>query len=362
MKYTYQVSQDDYLAMLASMIRKQDAKPFRRLLLVLLTIGQMGMALWLCLTRLEKSQRVLLMTASVLLAALIVFWTFAVRFRAKGMLGQVRKTGQLPEDFWKLHRLEETKEGLALSYGSVRLVCDAGRLSFEKQENGQIWIQADSKIFDIVPDSAFPSEERKESFLAELGTVQEKAKKEKSVYENEEDGDTCELQYPMDGKEWIRSQAAAFRAFYVRYRLFEKISVLKIAATVALIVLCVFRFSYGTAAMTAAFAVLLNDKHFVAFSPLLKRRIRKETGRWEDAGQIRLSALKNGIIMRGGSEELFVPYSHIQILESPKLGRVLAWEKMPAVIIPEAAADTEEGKAFLEKVKNSVNKGSSTDR
>ena len=105
MELTYQVPRDAYVNLLESMIRKNDRRPLKMLTALLLTVGQMTAVILLCIFKLEGSQRIFVLIWSVLVAGITVLRRCTARQRAKGTLTRLEYSGQLPEDYWKKHRL-----------------------------------------------------------------------------------------------------------------------------------------------------------------------------------------------------------------------------------------------------------------
>ena len=60
------------------------------------------------------------------------------------------------------------------------------------------------------------------------------------------------LTFPLTGEAFVRLQAQAFRAVYVRWQFTERMSLFKIAASVFLCIIAAVNFSWGTAALAAA--------------------------------------------------------------------------------------------------------------
>ena len=123
MELTYQVPRDAYVNLLESMIRKNDRRPLKMLTALLLTVGQMTAVILLCIFKLEGSQRIFVLIWSVLVAGITVLRRCTARQRAKGTLTRLEYSGQLPEDYWKKHRLTVAERELRLSYGEARLCC-----------------------------------------------------------------------------------------------------------------------------------------------------------------------------------------------------------------------------------------------
>ena len=123
MDMTYRVSKNAYIELLADMVRRNDSRPLKLLTAFLLTIGQMAAVAVLCVTRLEGSTRLFAIVWSLLLAGITLLRRKTVRQRAKGTLQRLEYAGQLPEDYWREHKLRTAGKELRVSYGDQRLSC-----------------------------------------------------------------------------------------------------------------------------------------------------------------------------------------------------------------------------------------------
>ena len=360
MKYSYYVTENDYITLLAGFIRKRDRKPLRRVMLFLMTFGQMALVAWLCYTRLERSQWTFYIVWSLLLAAFSILRVLTARQRAKGTLYRLKDNGQLPEDYWKEHRLFETKEGLVLQYGAARAVCALGQLSEVREEDGLLYLMVGENIFDIVPASAFASEEKKAAFLADMRHFQERGEEEEpetgGTSENDsgtpQDGKngSVSICFEQDGKSFVRAQAGAFRAIYLKYQFVEKVSLLKLAVSIFLIVVAVMNPSVGTAALAVVLTIALNRNHLIVLTPLLYFRVKNELGEWTDGGVITLSAGEKVVRMSCGRRRIDVAYSDISVEEESRFGHLYSYGRLPMIIVPAAATETAEGKRFMAAV------------
>ena len=347
MKLEYTVTENDYITLLAGLIRIRDNRPLRRVAFLLLTVGQMAVIAWLCLTRLAPEQRPFFIVWSVLLAAFTVLRRRTVRARAKGTLYRLKADGQLPEDYWKPHRLEEKKDGLALSYGGVRLLCPPGQLTHADEADGLLYLRVGDAIFDIVPLTAFASDAEKQAFLAQLDAfcARDALPEEPAAPEEGE----LSLSYALDDAEFLRTQVAAFRAVYLRYQLTKPMSLVSMAVSVFLLVYAAARPSAATIALAIAFFLLLNRSNLTVLTPLARLRIRRELGAWH-GGEMTLTAGLWGVRYTDGTESVTVPYAAIDVSGDAKIGRILSWGRFPAIVIPAEIRDTAEGRAILDYI------------
>jgi len=349
MKLTYTVTENDYIRLLTQLIRKKDRRPFAMVTLFLLTAGQMILIAWLCVYRLERERWAFFIVWSVLIAAFTVLRRCTVRARARGTLYRLKANAQLPADYWKPHRLEETEDGLRLTYGDVRMLCPPGHFGGYEEHDELLYLYADAGIFDIIPAAALASPEKKKTICAGLDAFRGRAP-ELPPELSEPAGDAVELTVPFGEGEYLRAQVSAYRTMYARYQLAKPNSLVKLAVSVFLIVYAASRPSAGIAALAAALCLLLNRDHLMAFTPLAGLRIRRELGAWSDSREITLSASPAGIRQENGDTVLFVPYESISLSENGRVGRIFSWGRLPAIVVPGAVCQSAEGKAFLDQV------------
>lgn len=143
-------------------------RPLKMLTALLLTVGQMTAVILLCIFKLEGSQRIFVLIWSVLVAGITVLRRCTARSTAKGTLTRLEYSGQLPEDYWKKHRLTVAERELRLSYGEARLSCPLNAVGPVEQRGDALYLYCGGTIFDIVPKSAFKSEGDMAAFAASL--------------------------------------------------------------------------------------------------------------------------------------------------------------------------------------------------
>jgi len=350
MKLEYLVTENDYISLLAGMIRKNDHRPIKQILFFMLTAGQMAIIAYMCATRLEPSRWPFYIGWSIAVAALNILHRNTVRARAKGTLYRIKAAEQLPEDYWQTHKLKENSDGLLLSYGDIKILCPTGELSRVEEEDGLIYLYAGSNMFDIVPVSVFKTAEDKRTFLNWMQSFQLREPEALTSTEKPKWDSTSEikLSYSMAGDEFILAQVSAFRALYLRYQFGKGASLIKIALSVFVVVNFVMALSTINALLSAVLIFALNYKNLTVLTPLGATRIRRELGAWQHGGEITLSIGERGIWYRCGEELILVPYDSIDADELVKYYRFFSWGRFPAVVIPLNVAKSSSGKVFLD--------------
>ena len=175
MDMTYRVSKNAYIELLADMVRRNDSRPVKLFTTFLLTLGQMAAVAVLCATRLEGRERVFAIVWSLLLAGITLLRRRTVRQRAKGTLQRLEYAGQLPEDYWREHRLRTAGNELRVSYGGQRLSCPLHAVGPVEERADALYIYCGGTIFDIIPAEAFKNAEAMQRFAHDLRAAAEQA-------------------------------------------------------------------------------------------------------------------------------------------------------------------------------------------
>ena len=168
MDMTYRVSKNAYIELLADMVRCNDSRPVKLFTTFLLTLGQMAAVAVLCATRLEGRERVFAIVWSLLLAGITLLRRRTVRQRAKGTLQRLEYAGQLPEDYWREHRLRTAGNELRVSYGGQRLSCPLHAVGPVEERADALYIYCGGTIFDIIPAEAFKNADAMQRFARDL--------------------------------------------------------------------------------------------------------------------------------------------------------------------------------------------------
>lgn len=175
MDMTYRVSKNAYIELLADMVRRNDSRPVKLFTTFLLTLGQMAAVAVLCATRLEGRERVFAIVWSLLLAGITLLRRKTVRQRAKGTLQRLEYAGQLPEDYWREHRLRTAGNELRVSYGGQRLSCPLHAVGPVEERADALYIYCGGTIFDIIPAEAFKNADAMQRFARDLRAAAEQA-------------------------------------------------------------------------------------------------------------------------------------------------------------------------------------------
>lgn len=325
MDMTYRVSQNAYIELLADMVRRNDSRPVKLFTTFLLTLGQMAAVAVLCATRLEGRERVFAIVWSLLLAGITLLRRRTVRQRAKGTLQRLEYAGQLPEDYWREHRLRTAGNELRVSYGGQRLSCPLHAVGPVEERTDALYIYCGGTIFDIIPAEAFQNAEAMQRFARDLT-------------------------WEMDEKQFLDGQFIAFRTLYYRYRFVRRATFIRLAASVAAVVnLMANRTPLGIAA--SAVVLLVANLENISMIPALSRlRIRRELGAWEGSCAFRLSMQQDTLLFASEKSAVTIPVDKINLCEKVGAYYIIAWSSFPAVILPESAAQSPETAALLRRI------------
>lgn len=355
MVLNYQVPREAYISLLADMIRRNDRRPIRVLTALLLTVGQLGVVIALCIFKLDAGQRPFFLIWSVLLAALTVLRRATVRMRAKGTLQRLEYSGQLPGDYWDKHRLKIRDGELRLQYGQQECSCALSAISRIDEVHEALYIYCGEAVFDIVPLSAFDGPEQMAAFARKL---REMSREDLSAREEKAKGEalTAELRWEMGAREFLNAQYLAYRTLYYRYRFLRKATFLRLAVSVFAVVNLVTNPNTVNIVLCAVLLLLANLENLSMIPLICKKRISLETGNWGESGEYGLTLEEGGLRLLSRQEQVHIPFEKIIFCEEIRNYCVIAWNNFPAVVIPGEKLGDQQAAQLIQQVKHSIRK------
>jgi len=338
---TYKVPRQAYAALLADMIRRNDRRPVRIVTGLLLTVGQMAAVLLLCLFRLEEGQRLFFVSWSLLLAGLTVLRRCTVKQRAKGTLQRLEYTGQLPEDFWKEHRLRAVEGELRLRYGGQSLSCPLYGITRVEEREDALYLYCGDTMFDIVPGAAFSGGGAMSAWAEELRKAAAAAKTPES-----EDLSGEGFSWAMEERAFEEGQYQAYRLLYYRYRFLRPATFVRLAVSVAAVISLMNSPTPLNAALCGGLLALANLENISMIPPLCRLRIRRELGAWKGSREYRLALREGTLVFSSDRARVEIPADKINLCQEFGGLYLIAWNSFPAVVLPREAA----GEALLQQI------------
>lgn len=347
MELTYQVPREMYIELLADMIRRNERRPIRLATALLMTVGQMAVVILLCIFRLEAGQRVFFLIWSVLLAALTVLRRSTVKLRAKGTLQRLEYTGQLPEDFWKEHRLRTVGQELRLQYGTQRLSCALINVTQVEEKAHALYVYCGETVFDIVPETAFGSRDAMLRFAKTIRTLAANAEvpPEKAA-SKPEDG----LFWTMEETHFEDGQYLAYRTLFYRYRFLRPAMFARLAVSVFAVISLMNGAAGFNLAICIVLLILANLENISMIPFVCRLRIRREVGTWRGGHDYRLSLQGDTIRYASDRAEASIPVSKINLCEKVGPYFIISWSSFPAVVLPPEVWQTPEGSALIKEI------------
>lgn len=352
MDMTYRVSKNAYIELLADMVRRNDSRPLKLLTAFLLTFGQMAAVAVLCVTRLEGSTRLFAIVWSLLLAGITLLRRKTVRQRAKGTLQRLEYAGQLPEDYWREHKLRTAGKELRVSYGDQRLSCPLHAVGPVEERPDALYIYCGGTIFDIIPAEAFKNAEAMRRFARDLRAAAEQAEMPGEKTDAVPTA-AADITWEMDEKHFLDGQFLAFRTLYYRYRFVRRATFIRLAASVAAVINLMANRTPLSIAASVIILLLANLENISMIPALSRLRIRKELGSWEGSAEFRLSVQKDALLFASDQSAVAIPKEKINLCEKIGPYYIIAWSSFPAVILPEAQAAEPQTAALLRQIENS---------
>lgn len=326
---TYRVPRQAYIDLLAGMIRRNERRPLRVAVTLLLTVGQMAAVCALCLFRLEGGQRVFFLVWSVLVAGLTVLRRCTVRQRARGTLQRLEYTGQLTGEFWKEHHLRITDRELHLRYGAQSLSCPLGGISRVERRADALDLYCGDTMLDIVPLAAFPDEAAMSAWAEELRRAVSGA-----PAEPEGDG----VSWSMEERAFEEGQYQAYRTLYYRYRFLRPATFVRLAVSTAAVITLMNNRSPVNALLCGAVLLLANLENISMVPALCRLRVRRELGPWRGSREYRLELRGDTLLFSSDRARVEIPAHKINLCQELGEWYLIAWSEFPAVALPRETA------------------------
>ena len=331
---TYQVPRQAYTALLADMIRRNERRPIRIMTLLLLTVGQMAAVLVLCLFRLEGGERFFFLAWSLLLAGITVLRRCTIRQWANGTLRRLEYGGQLPEDFWREHRLRVTDQELSLHYGAQSLQCPLYGISRVEEREDALYLYCGETMFDIVPQAAFTGREAMSAWAESLRRAAGDAPKREAPAPEEGEG----VSWTMEERAFEEGQYQAYRLLYYRCRFIRPATFVRLAVSAAAAVSLMNNRSTANIVLCAALLVLANLENISMVPALCRLRIRRELGGWRGGREYRLTLREDTLLFSSDRAQAEIPVHKINLCQELGGQYLIAWNHFPAVVLPKEAA------------------------
>ncbi len=349
MDMTYRVSKNAYIELLADMVRRNDSRPLKLFTMFLLTFGQMAAVAVFCVTRLQGRERVFAIIWSLLLACITLLRRRTVRQRAKGTLQRLEYAGQLPEDYWREHKLRTAGNELRVTYGDQRLSCPLHAVGPVEERADALYIYCGGTIFDIIPAEAFKSADAMQRFARDLRAAAEQAE---MPVEKADAVPTAaaDITWELDEKQFLDGQFAAFRTLYYRYRFVRRATFIRLAASVAAVINLMANRTPLSIAASVVVLLIANLENISMIPALSRLRIRRELGAWEGSRAFRLSMQQDTLLFASEKSAVTIPIDKVNLCEKVGTYYIIAWSSFPAVILPESAAQSLETAALLRRL------------
>ena len=339
MDLSYQVPREAYIALLADMIRRNDRRPLRLFTGLLLTVGQMGVVLWLCFARLTPDQRPFFLIWSALVAAITVLRRATVKLRAKGTLQRLEYSGQLPQDYWKKHHLK-VGEQLRLTFGDQEVTCPLYGVTQVTEKPAALHIFCGGTIFDIVPLTAFRSEKAMTAWAEKLRAMAAQAKAPQPQVGESLAAVKDGVGWSMEEKAFEDGQFLAYRTLYYRYRFLRTATFVRLAVSVAAVIGIMSNRTAVNIALCAAILLLANLENISMVPFICRFRIRRELGQWQGSRDYRLALDGDALLYASDKAQCRIPLEKINLCQELGPYHLIAWNNFPAVVMPREIAET----------------------
>ncbi len=164
MKLTYTITNEDYKDIISYSLRERDRTPRARIMLFLKTAGLLLLVFVLILCNpFTMKQKITLIIAAALAAAVNYFTSRAYDWKASGILSQMEKKNQIHPGFWDEHTLEPKEDGLLMTYGTTEYLLPWYNLIQPELDQNFLFIKnCQGSIVEGVPRNILSDEEIQE--------------------------------------------------------------------------------------------------------------------------------------------------------------------------------------------------------
>lgn len=270
MKYSFRISEEEYLAFLRREITVSRRDPFNILAALLCTVVQLGLIMWGILAGLfSETGKIALTLAGCILFAGMTWYQLAVGPRARRQLARLKKSGCLYQDFSSVIRIRVDDGVLIFSGGKNKLSYDCAYFT-KYQLSGNMLALFFSNGKDVhrilIPVSAFGGPDGAAAFacrLAELGEADGAPDSEAAE---------CAFSYESTRREFTDAYVRCCRTAYRTGYMLTASFFLKLLLA-ALLIWYVARGTLGAAVwnvLACVAAFLLISRPLAAFSPLMR--------------------------------------------------------------------------------------------
>lgn len=350
MELCYRVPKELYIDLLADMIRANERRPLKVFVALLMTVGQLMVVIWLCISRLESDQKIFFLVWSLLLAGLTILRRCTVKQRAKGTLQRLEGS-QLPMDYWEEHHLRTIGHELHLSYGDQKLTCPLYGITRIDEKSEALYLYCQNTIFDIIPATAFQDQ-------AAMGKCAATIREMAICESNGSEEDMLQKVVPSGGVSWEmeeqdfeNGQYLAFRTLYYRYRFLRKATFIRLAVSVAAVIHLMNHRSAVNVAVSVLILLLANLENISMLPVVSRMRIRREVGNWKGSREYNLALHEDTMIYTSERAGVSIPINKINLCEEIGAYFVVAWNNFPAVIIPRQKLQEPEIEEVIQKIK-----------
>jgi len=354
MTFHYTVRESEYISVLTQVLKRNEAKPFRLLALLLLTVGQMSwVGYMIFFTDVPDARgRVFMAVWSLVIAGTNICFRLFRRKRATGLLRRLKNSGQLMESYWSEHTLHIDGDSVILTYGDQELACLCREITVQETD-GYLLLNARGSILDIFPG---PIDDRRKALLVVLseGAKVESApeKEPTSLPEGGKVSPSETFHFSLSGKDVLRGQVRVYQKFYLTQTVSKPITIAKYIATAALLYLTFTQLALGVYTVLAVIVCIAwNLPLLMCISPLTRRYLTAKVPQLYavspgDTHPFSIRVNKNSAEVAWGGIIWTMDLRQKKLLSHEKQGICLYTGSWPALFVPGGALVPQEEQAL----------------
>ena len=267
MKFSYKITETDYVNILMTMMKRAERTPVRMLSFLVLTVFQMCWVGYILITAgLAPRDMVILGALSATLAFINTLYRALRRKRAERALRNLKNSGQILPAYWEKHVITVHDGEISLDFGGIHLAAGCPDIGPVVESDGLLLLYVDGRFFEAVPLRTFSTDGDKSRFL---GLLKESGDTGEAPFDIPE-GAFWALAYDTDGRDFLLSQVRCFRAVWLGRNMRKPFPIIKLIAGVYMLYYAVAKASLITGIFLALFVIAINLTAIIVLSPAAK--------------------------------------------------------------------------------------------
>ena len=285
----YKITKEDFLEMAEYILRKKTKQKGYWLKLFVMTVGVMGVALWMFFGARELPAwlRVAVLGVSVLITTVAVFQNGFYGLRSKMALSQQESRDQAGE-FWKEHKLSLQGNILQISYGASSGKVDCRHIEGWEESETLRYLIVDGSVIEAIPKKVCETEQWKELFEKIEETSQKSRRQVKDdARKSAADNNARFSEWIVMTEDEVADELVRLkRHSYTTIAGWNGMTFFGLIFPLILVIYSAVLQQWGYTVLCFILMILCNIHFFITFSPFCRKNIRKKVEPPTDEGYL----------------------------------------------------------------------------